>query len=175
MRTSLCTRLKILPLVLCLMGSLWGCSDSPQASHAGRALAPDFQLEGLDGGEVRLSDYRGKVVMLHFWATWCPPCTAAIPHEKELQERYGEDGFVVIGLSMDRDPEDVREFLEKSPVNYPVALVDKPTRAAYGGVPTVPLTILVDRDGIIRKQQIGFTVEDVASLERRITRLLEEG
>lgn len=151
-----------------------GCSSGVEDGTASRRAAPEFRLQGLDGAEVRLSDFRGKVVLLHFWATWCPPCTAAIPHERELQEKFGEDGLVVVGLSMDRKPEDVREFLEETPVNYPVAIVDPPTRQAYGGVPTVPLTILVGRDGRIRKQAIGYAPEDAPEWERRVRRLLEE-
>jgi len=162
-------------LVMAFLGVGGGCSRVDGGGTAVRPEAPEFRLEGLDGGEVRLSDFRGKVVLLHFWATWCPPCTQAIPHERELQERYGEEGLVVVGLSMDRKPQEVREFLEGTPVNYPVALVDTSTRQAYGGVPTVPLTILVDRSGAIRTRKMGFRPEDAADLERRIRRLLEEG
>jgi len=163
-----------LPVFLALALGGGGCSSGVEDGTAARRAAPEFRLQGLDGAEVRLSDFRGKVVLLHFWATWCPPCTAAIPHERELQEKFGGDGLVVVGLSMDRKSEDVREFLQETPVNYPVAIVDAPTRQAYGGIPTVPLTILVGRDGRIRKQAIGYSPEDAPEWERRVRRLLDE-
>ncbi len=156
------------------LGLLLGCSDTGGSADRRLREAPEFSLSTLDGSPVRLSDYRGKVVLLHFWATWCPPCTAAMPHEKELQEKYGEEGFVVLGMNMDRELEDVEAFLRENPVNYPVVLVDEGTRKAYGGVSTLPLTVLVDRDGTIRKKKMGFVPEDVAALERKIEQLLEE-
>lgn len=165
---------KILALTVLAWFS-WGCSAPPEPGRSHTSKAPDFNLNLVDGGQLRLSEYRGKVVLLHFWATWCPPCTAAIPHENELQDKYGHDGFTVLGLSVDRKPEDVRDFLEDTTVKYPVAMVDDSTREAYGGVPTVPLTILVDRQGTIRKTKIGFTSRDVAAFERRIVQLLGEG
>ncbi|MHB8764286.1 MAG: TlpA family protein disulfide reductase [Deferrisomatales bacterium] len=148
-----------------------GCSsEAPVNLRA----APSFTLNTLDGKSVSLSDYRGKVVLLHFWATWCPPCRVAIPHEVELQKKYGPQGFAVLGLSLDRNLEDLERFLSREAVNYPMLVVDDATRAAYGGVPTVPLTILIDRGGSIRKRSLGYSLEGMAALEKLISSLLDE-
>jgi thiol-disulfide isomerase/thioredoxin len=155
-------------------GLLLGCSGEAPRSH-GRTAAPEFRLQTLDGREVGLSDYRGKVVLLHFWATWCPPCLAAMPYEVELQEKYGPDGFMVIGLNMDRKPEAARAYLVANPVNYPVLVMDAETRSAFGGVPTIPYTVLVDRDGFIRKQKLGYGEDFRLALERKIGFLLGVG
>jgi peroxiredoxin len=162
-----------LVLTLVLAAGL-GCSDQSASKKPDPRDAPDFTLAGTDGKTVTLSDYRGQVVLLHFWATWCPPCRAAIPHEMELQKKYGPKGFTVLGLSLDRNPEDLTRFLDRQELNYPVLLVDDATRAAYGGVPTVPLTILVDRTGRIRKKALGYTPEMLDSMEKLLKNLLAE-
>ncbi len=136
--------------------------------------APDFTLPTIDGRQVRLADYSGQVVLLHFWATWCPPCRAAIPHEIKLVERFGRQGFVVIGMSLDRNREDLVRFLEREKVSYPVVVVDDPTRQAYGGVPTVPYSVLIDRHGSIRRKELGFSLEGMAATEKMIKTLLDE-
>ena len=155
-------------------GLLAGCSDGTPPSH-GRAAAPEFQLQTLDGREVRLSDFRGKVVLLHFWATWCPPCLAAMPYEMELQEKYGPEGFAVLGLNLDRNLEVARKYVAENPVNYPMLVLDAATRGAFGGVPTIPYTVLLDRDGFIRKQKIGYGEDGRLALERKIGLLLGAG
>ncbi len=151
-----------------------GCSGEGEPPRKNLRAAPDFKLTSLDGSTVQLSDYRGKVVLLHFWATWCPPCVAAMPHEAKLQEMYGPDGLVVLGLSLDRKADEVRKFLAENPVNYPILILDDATREAYGGVPTIPLTILVDRDGTVRRKKIGYTDEDRVSIEEKVKALIGE-
>ncbi|MDF1555080.1 MAG: TlpA disulfide reductase family protein [Deferrisomatales bacterium] len=160
----------LLGLVL-TAGLFLGCSGGEPPSH-GRTAAPGFRLQTLDGREVRLADYRGKVVLLHFWATWCPPCLEAMPYEMELQKKYGPDGFAVLGLNMDRKVDAARAYLAKHPVNYPMLVLDDATRQAFGGVPTIPYTVLVDRDGFIRKQELGYGEDGRVALERKIGILL---
>lgn len=167
--------LKVLALSFLLLTSGIGCSVEPKSAKRDPRRAPDFALTSTDGKQIRLSDHLGKVVLIHFWATWCSPCRAAIPHEMELQERYGPEGFAVLGLSMDKNPADLSEFLRRRPVNYSILQVDEATREAYGGVPTVPLTLVIDRQGRIRKKKLGFTLEMAESVERTIQRLLDEG
>jgi thiol-disulfide isomerase/thioredoxin len=163
-------------LSLLLLGTLGyalcGCSSSN--SQAPTPLAPEFALQTPTGETVRLGDFRGKVVMLHFWATWCAPCRAAIAHEVKFQEAYGERGFTVLGMNIDKHREDVVEFLSRNELNYPTLLVDADTRAAYGGVPSIPLTILIDRTGRIRRRSIGYTLQLITSLERMIETLLDD-
>lgn len=162
-------------LLLALVCVGVGCSGGSGNDRPDPRAAPDFTLTGMDGAPLHLADYRGKVVLIHFWATWCAPCRAAMPHEMALLRKYGSQGLVVLGLSLDRDAEEVRDFLDRQDVTYPVALVDEATRQAYGGVPTVPLTVLIDREGRIRKKQIGFTLEGMTKLENAILGLLAEG
>lgn len=158
-----------------LLAILGGCSGDGEAGSRSSRDAPEFRLQTMEGQEVRLSDYRGQVVLLSFWATWCKPCKEAMPHERAMQERFGPRGLTVLGLSLDRDRAELVSFLEKEPLNYPVLQVDEATREAYGGVPTIPLTILVDRMGRIRQKTVGFTPSLAESLERTIEYLLTEG
>jgi len=161
-------------LAALLLAVTLGCSDGGSSSGNGRSLAPDFRLSTLDGQQIQLSNYRGKVVLIHFWATWCEPCLEAIPYEMELQEKFGRDNFVVLGLNMDRKPEDAREYLAGHPVNYPILQIDQDTRQAFGGVSTIPYTILVDQAGYIRKKKLGYQRDDRSAMERKIVFLLQQ-
>jgi len=124
--------------------------------------APDFKLTGIDGKPVTLSASKGKVVLLDFWATWCPPCEAEIPGFVELQRRYGEQGLVVIGLSLDQGGRSkVVEFAKRMKINYPVALATKDVVRKYGGVQAIPTTFLINRRGEIVKQYVGYQKQQV--------------
>ncbi len=137
-------------------------------SHAGSAperiggdakgqAAPDFELKDLAGKQVRLSDYRGKVVLLNFWATWCPPCKEEIPWFVDLQQRYGAQGLQVIGVAMDDSGEKaIASFAHELGVNYPVLLGKESVGSAYGGVQLLPQTFYVGRDGKILSQVQGL-------------------
>ncbi len=167
---------RVLPGVLAaaLMALLTlGCALESKPARRHPRQAPDFTLTSLEGKRVALADFRGRVVLLHFWATWCTPCKEAMPHEVEMQERYGPD-FVVLGLNMDRKREDVVAYLEKNPVNYPILMVDEETREAFGGVATIPLTLIVDRDGVVRKKKLGYTSKDAVEIEEKVVSLLAE-
>src|SRR5437764_6488 len=96
--------------------------------------APDFSLPNLQGGRVKLSEYRGRVVLLDFWATWCGACRDEIPRFVELQSKYGAQGLQIIGVSMDDGPEPVRDYFERLKMNYPVAMGNANTGELYGGV-----------------------------------------
>jgi thiol-disulfide isomerase/thioredoxin len=155
---------------------LWGgCSNDAASDRPDRRAAPDFTLTTLDGKTVRLSDYRGEVVLLDFWATWCPPCRAGIPHNMKLQEKYGPKGFTVLGLSLDKNVDDMAQFLDREPANFPMMLLDDATRQAYGGIPTIPYAVLVDRTGRIRQKKLGFSQEIAESMEKYIVQLINEG
>ncbi len=119
--------------------------------------APDFTLPQLDGHDLRLSSYRGKVVLLDFWATWCDPCREEIPHFVDLQQRYGDRGLQIIGVSMDDSPDPVRPFYQQFHMNYPVVMGTAQTGAMYGGILGLPIAFLITRDGRIYAKHIGAT------------------
>jgi cytochrome c biogenesis protein CcmG/thiol:disulfide interchange protein DsbE len=146
---------------------------APRTATSGtntRLLAPDFALPQPDGPDLRLSSYRGKVVLLDFWATWCDPCREEIPHLVELQQRYGDRGLQVIGVSMDDSADPVRPFYQQFHMNYPVVMGTAKTGELYGGVLGLPITFLIDRDGRIYSKHIGAT--DAAVFEKEIKSLL---
>ena len=135
-----------------------------------RPLAPPFSLTDLNGRKLELADHKGKVVLLDFWATWCGPCRIEIPGFVRLQERYRDQGLVVIGVSLDDSPEPVREFYREFRMNYAVAMGDERVPELYGGIIGLPTTFLIGRDGRIHSRHIGAT--DVSVFEEEIKELL---
>ena len=122
-----------------------------------RRNAPDFTLKDADGKIVHLADYKGKVVLLDFWATWCPPCKVEIPWFMDIQRKNKDRGFEVLGVAMDDNGwEDVKPFLADMKVNYRVVVGDDETSKAYGGVEDLPTTFLIDRQGKIAAIHVGL-------------------
>jgi peroxiredoxin len=121
-------------------------------------MAPDFSLPSLDGKTtVHLSDYRGKAVLLNFWATWCVPCKIEMPWFVELQKEYGAQGLQVVGVSMDdSSPEDVATFAKNMGVNYPIVVGKESVEDAYGGVQFLPATFYIGRDGKVTDKVFGL-------------------
>lgn len=120
-------------------------------------IAPDFTLTTLDGKKVKLSDYRGKAVLLNFWATWCGPCKVEIPWFMELEKQYGPQGLVVLGVAMDDDGKDsVPKFAREMKIDYTVVLGNDDVADQYGGVEGLPTTFYIDRDGKIVKKVAGL-------------------
>jgi thiol-disulfide isomerase/thioredoxin len=132
--------------------------------------APGFQLTSLSGEKIDLQAYRGKVVLLDFWATWCGPCRIEIPGFVQLQNKYGSQGLVVVGVSMDDGPEPVRTFYNSFHMNYPVAMGSDKLGMLYGGIFGLPTTFLIGRDGRIYAKHEGLT--DLAVFEDEIKELL---
>ena len=132
--------------------------------------APDFSLKGLNGESIRLADYRGKVVMIDFWATDCGPCREEIPGFVELQDRYRGQGFAIVGISLDSSPEPVRDFYKEFKMNYAVGLDSAELDQRYGGIIGIPTTFLVGRDGRIYAKHVGET--DTTVFEEEIKTLL---
>ena len=121
------------------------------------AVAPDFELQSLDGKQVRLSDYRGKAVLLNFWATWCAPCKIEMPWFVDLQKQYASQGLQVIGVAMDDSGEDaIAKFAKEMGVNYPVLIGKESVGDAYGGVEFLPTTFFIDRQGKVVERVFGL-------------------
>jgi cytochrome c biogenesis protein CcmG/thiol:disulfide interchange protein DsbE len=123
--------------------------------------APDFTLVDIKGEKLSLSDYKGKVIILNFWATWCGPCKMEIPSFIELQDTYGED-LVILGVSLDQSgPQVVVPFVEQNNINYPVVYGNGQVVQAYGGVRGIPTTFVIDRDFNIQKKYVGYREHSV--------------
>jgi len=133
--------------------------QAPEKDTSAHPIAPDFSLTDLSGKKLDLADYKGKVVLLDFWATWCGPCRIEIPGFVEMQDRYASEGFSVIGLSMDDDPSAVPGFFKEFRMNYPVAMGDAKISELYGGVYGLPTAFIIGRDGrIYAKLEGAFPV-----------------
>ncbi len=145
-----------------------------RSAHAATSLvhkrAPEFVRTDLDHKRLDLNAYRGKVVLLNFWATWCAPCQVEMPSFVAWQRKYGQRGLQVIGISMDDDPALVRQAYRKLKLNYPVAMGDVKLGDLYGGVLGLPITFLIDRHGVIRAEFQGET--DLNKIEMQMQPLL---
>lgn len=154
---------------VCLSQNRSVASDANPIEKA--SPAPGWELQDLDGKTVRLSDFKGKVVILDFWATWCPPCRAEIPGFIGLQKKYQAQGLAIVGVSVDQASSDtVKSFVQEMGMNYPVVLADTNVVAAYGGIAGLPTTFIIDRTGRIVKQHLGFTEKE--EIETEIKSLL---
>jgi len=160
--------------VVCIIASLPGRARSGETGTsplAKLAPAPVWQLRNVDGQTIHSSDFKGKVVILDFWATWCGPCQAELPGFIALQKQYEKQGLTVIGVSVDQiQPAEVKKFAQKSGMNYPVVLSDSNTDQAFGGIDAIPTTFVIDREGRIVKQHLGFTEKE--EFEKEIKPLL---
>jgi peroxiredoxin len=156
---------------------LIGCSQAPHEPPvkpmAERRTAPEFALKDADGRTVRLSDYRGKVVLLDFWATWCGPCKIEIPWFKDFQRKNKDRGFEVLGVSMDNDGwDDVKPFASRMGINYRLVIGDDAVSQLYGGIEALPTTFLIDRYGKIAAAHVGLSSKK--SFEEGIEQLLQD-
>src|SRR3984885_9863208 len=165
MRPSLLARLT---LALCLCGAIAAKAACPNAKEANL----NFTFKDLEGKSVNLSAYKGKVILLDFWATWCPPCRKEIPGFIELYSTYKSRGLVVVGVSMDEDTPDVKSFATQMKMNYPILLGfgrDDDLKPAFGELP-LPTSFVIGRDGRIYARHDGLTAKEQG--EREIAALL---
>lgn len=167
--------------------ALWsGCSskesaksESPaqaaaKAEQAKRPMAADFTLHALDGSEVSLRQFRGKVVLLNFWATWCGPCRREIPDFIAMTDDYKDKDFEIIGVSVDQGGvNQVRPFVRSAKINYTILVDGGRISPAYGGIPSIPTTFMIDREGRIAEKFVGLRGRHV--FENAAQRLLAEG
>jgi peroxiredoxin len=167
--------LKLIRAAACsgaLGGFLLGtaCSNIPEAGFEPRSVkaavkpendrktAPEFDLKDSNGQTVHLADYKGKVVLLDFWATWCGPCKVEIPWFMEFEQQFKDRGFAVLGVSMDEDGWDaVKPYIEDLKINYRIMLGNEQVSDIYGGLDSLPTTLLIDRQGKIASIHIGLS------------------
>ena len=132
------------------------------ASVLGQTVkAPQFKLTDINGRTVRLSDYRGKVVLINFWATWCPPCRAEMPDLVQLQRDYAKQGLQIIGITYPPETKTrVRRFARSLKVNYPIILGTREIKARYSSEETLPLTVVINRNGAISEIISGILLPE---------------
>jgi peroxiredoxin len=151
-----------------ILAVLSGCTN--KGTPSGGNVAADFKLQDMNGNDVRLSDYRGKVVLLEFWATWCPPCRASIPGIEKIFETYKDKGLVVLAVSLDEGGWDsVKSFISSNRMTYTVLKGNDDVSASYQ-VRTIPMMLIVDKEGRISKRYLGFGNEE--DLEKDIKTIL---
>ena len=167
MRTAVPRRWLLACLLVCVCLAANAARAAESLLHKN---APEFVLTDLNGKRVDLHAYRGKVVLLNFWATWCAPCQLEMPRFDAWQKQYGPRGLRVIGISMDDDPELARKLYKKLRVNYPVMMGNEKIGELYGGVLGLPVTFLIDSRGEVRAQFQGET--DLNAMEEQLKSLL---
>jgi peroxiredoxin len=147
--------------LIALIGLLmFGCLGTGGSQTGGPA--PDFSLRELTGGTVTLADYQGKVLVLNFWATWCPPCRAEIPDFIDVYKDLNGQGLEIIGVTMeDISASDLAEFANGMKMNYTVAFGTPEIARAYQPGRYIPATIIIDKKGIIRHRHVGLMEKDV--------------
>jgi peroxiredoxin len=162
-----------LAVLIVVAGILFSPASLYAAPRSGQA-APNFKVSTISGQQVSLENYRGRVLVLDFFATWCQPCRASIPHLVEMNRRYGQQGLYVLGMSADEDGERaVKAFAEQNHVTYPLGLAGESTLIDYG-VRSVPVMFVIDKKGRVAEVFRGFTDDVARSAEHLIKKLLAE-
>ncbi len=149
-----------------------GSPGEPEdAAAVGKAANLNFKLKDMNGVDVKLDSFKGKVILINFWATWCGPCKAEIPSLVELQEKYADD-LVVLGFSVDDTPEKMKPYSEEYKVNYPLLVGNgrEDVQNAFGPLLGIPVSVIIDREGIIAKKHTGIATKE--QFEREIKALL---
>jgi thiol-disulfide isomerase/thioredoxin len=157
---------------LYLVNQLWiaPALHTQAMSDGDHPEAPAISLTDIEGKKLDLADYKDKVVVLDFWATWCGPCRIQIPGFVEMQNKYAHQGFSVIGISLDDEPQPVVQFYKEFKMNYPVAVGNQRVAEIYGGILGLPTTFVIGRDGRIYAKHVGS--EDVSVIEDEVQQLL---
>lgn len=159
-----------------LLGSCSRPSSLPTGdlkSQGQRKAAPNFTLKDADGNAVNLTDYRGKVVLVNFWATWCGPCETEIPWFIEFEKKYRDQGFAVLGISMDDDGwKSVRPYVASHKINYRVMIGSEVVSQQFGAIESLPTSFVLDREGRIASNHVGLI--DKVDYQNEIAKLLQD-
>jgi peroxiredoxin len=151
-----------------------GAVAATAPAAAAGAIAPDFTLHAADGRNVRLDELRGQVVLVNFWATWCGPCRAEMPHLDQLYQKYHKSGFVLLGVNIDDNPATALTTAQKLGVSFPILLdTDKKVSKLYN-LTDMPSTVVIDRDGKMRFLHRGYRDGVEADYDQQIRALLKE-
>lgn len=167
------SRIQVAAVSSALVLFLAGCSHPRELKSEGqRQKAPNFTLKDADGNPVNLTDYRGKVVLVNFWATWCGPCEIEIPWFVEFEKKYKDQGFAVLGLSMDDDGwKSVRPYIASHKINYRVMIASEVVSQQFGDIEALPTSFVLDRQGRIATNHVGLV--DKRDYQNEILKLLE--
>ena len=158
----------ILASVLLLAGCLPGSEPvEPRAEDA----APDFQLQNLDGQDVSLSDFRGKPVLLNFWATWCGPCRGEMPYLEQIYQEWSNNGLILLTINIGESSSQIGDFMREYNLSMPVLLDIRKTIAEEYNITAIPTTFFIDKDGIIQEKIIG-AFPDKESIERHLSKVV---
>jgi peroxiredoxin len=136
--------------------------------------APEIGLNDLDGRPMRMNELRGKVVLVDFWASWCAPCRQEFPVLQRLHQRFASQGLVIVGVSVDNELRNVRDFLRRNPASFRIVHDPRKEVAGRYGGRAMPSSYLIDRRGIVRFYHPGFRAGDAAQLEREVQQLLAQ-
>jgi peroxiredoxin len=165
MKRAVVAMLIVLPLLL-------AATRASAANVEGQA--PDFTLKSLDGSNLRLNEYRGQVVLINFWASWCGPCRQEFPLLDRMHQRYRDAGFAVLGVNVEEDPRQAREFLEKVRVEFPILFDEQQSVSETYRVMAMPSSVVLDRDGIVRYVHLGYKPGDEVKYLEVIQKLIRE-
>jgi peroxiredoxin len=160
-------------LAVCSCNKPGSVSEKNDLSAKQGGAAPDFTLKNLEGGNVQLSQYRGKIVLLEFWAPWCPPCKATIPQLTAVQTKYRERGVVVLGIAVDEDIGSIQKlsaFSQEYGINYHGLRGNETVERAYH-VSSIPMIFLIDKEGMIVNSHTGYVDEFASQVSEEIARI----
>ena len=174
-------------MILFMTTGIWGCQKTDESNDSvkqtgdstsnvetqnAKNLAPDFTLKLTDGKDIKLSDHKGKIVIIDFWATWCPPCRRGIPDLVDIQKKYQKD-VLIIGISLDNETKpDVVPFIKQYGIDYPVVYGTMEVVKAYGNIQAIPTSFVVDQSGQIVDKHVGLV--DKSTYINKINELLKK-
>ena len=157
------------------LGVVISCvSITPVGAVSVSGPAPDFTLKSLDGKNLKLSEMRGKVVLINFWASWCGPCRQEMPLLNSLHNKYEPLGFTVIGVNVEERTENARDFIKNTPVDFPILLDNENRVSKLYKVVAMPTTVVVDRDGNMRFLHHGYIPGDEFEYRKMVKKLIRE-